>query len=422
MADGDLRKLYYWLNAASLTDSSTLLRRDMQTRAIERFFLDWTLHPSNDGRSPGYMRDLPALYSSAQPGTILWHAVRAIAFAGLRDHDSGSFAVKARESYGLALTRMRLLSDDGSKLVEDRILAALLLIDAFEKIHLSRQEPLGPHKDAIRHILALRGEEQFQSQKQFELWRAAQQRLQAQRIAQRDGPDDEQLEWISKLNVSLPDLHVCVDVEKMVVLCSAARKVVQDGGGKEIQSAEGAMRAKELLETMREIVASMDEWSRQVDAVWLPRRTDADPAMVRKSHQDTKPSFRRSQTLEYSDPWLAYKWNFHNASQIVLRQSMVEVMEYLSNHRHGQAQAQYQEEIAASRTTAKSLANTIIESCIPLLGFSKDSQAYPRGKMVRRFFALCAISVVQQARFASPEQKQTAKEVLDWIERSHRLP
>ena len=96
MTNDRLQALYYWLNSASLSRLSAPLRRDVETRAIERFFLDWTLTPSNDGRSPGYMYDLPALCSTAQPGTVLWHAVRAIAFAGLKNYDNGAFSAKAR--------------------------------------------------------------------------------------------------------------------------------------------------------------------------------------------------------------------------------------------------------------------------------------------------------------------------------------
>jgi hypothetical protein len=29
------------------------LKRDVETRAVERFFVNWTLHPSNHGVTPG---------------------------------------------------------------------------------------------------------------------------------------------------------------------------------------------------------------------------------------------------------------------------------------------------------------------------------------------------------------------------------
>lgn len=359
------------------------------------------------------MPELPALYTTAQPGSILWNAGRAMAFADLKDFNGGSFAVKARQSYGAALTRMRLIANDSKKLTQDGILAALLLIDKFELIYLSRRELLGPHKNALKHILYFRGEEHFQDRVHTEFWRAAQQRLQAQRITQRDDSEDEQLSWISKPNASLPDLHVCVDVEKMVVLCSAGRKLMQES-----DAVHEAKRASELLKKMREVVDSMQSWGPQVDDGWRPQRVDIYPAKEGESPATSR--FTMSPMLQYSDPWLAYKWNFHAASQIVLRQSMVEIMEHSSNLQDVEEDSNA-EEIAAMEEATIQLATTIIGSCVPLLGFSKETSLHTRGKMAKRFFAVCALWVVQQARFTSTEQKETATEVLEWIDRTHRL-
>lgn len=421
VTDKDLQRQYYWLNSTSLSELPTPPPRDIETKAVKRLFLDWTLNPSNDGRSPGYMCDLPALFSTAQPGTVLWHAVRAVAFAGLKDCDGGSFSLKARQSYGSALRRMRVIINDPQKLTEDRVLAALLLIDVFEKMFLCRRQPLGPHRDALQHILTLRGERQFEGRTQFELWRTAQQRLQAHRISRRDGPDNGQLEWIAKLNASLPDLHVCADVERMVVLCSAARQMVWDQPKADERSAERVGKLEELLQSMRGTVRSMEEWSCQVDAGWRPRRIESDPTGEVSVAKTTDRPFSNSDILEYSDPWLAYKWNFHKAGQIALRQSMIELMNSLQSLQSPEARCFYDEEMAASMKATEELAAAIIASCIPLLGSSTDRQASVRGKMVSRFFAICAMTVVEQAHVASPEQRSKAKVVLGWIGRTHQL-
>lgn len=436
LSDEDLQKLYYWLSESAMAvDLPQPIRRDVETRAVERFFLDWTLSPSNDGLSPGYLYNLPALYASAQPGSVLWHAVRAVAFADFRAYDNGSFGLKARQSYGAALTRMRILTEDNKKLVHDRILAALLLIDIFELIYLARREPLGPHKQALRHILSLRGEEQLHDRARFELWRTAQQRLQAQRITQRDDPaGEEQLGWIAKLNTRLPDVHVCVDVEKTVVLCSAGRGLMEvviarGGDGGRVEALEMENKVRELLQTMKEVVISMEEWASQVGNGWRPKRVGAVVGGCRKQ-EDTlvfAPPFAHLPALKYSDPWLAYKWNFHAASQIVLRQSMIEIIDYLAtiattDGKEEEAET-YRVERGRLKQASADLATTIMDSCVPLLGFSNEARngAYPRGKMVRRFFAVCAMWIVSRARFVEEEQRSTADEVLGWIERVHRL-
>lgn len=48
-----LQQQYSWLSDHALATVPEPLRRDVETRAVERFFVNWTLHPSNHGGSPG---------------------------------------------------------------------------------------------------------------------------------------------------------------------------------------------------------------------------------------------------------------------------------------------------------------------------------------------------------------------------------
>ena len=60
---------------------------------------------------------------------------QAVAFAdarNARDAENVSLAVKSQRSYGAALARMRAIIDDQQELADDRILAALLVIDIYE--------------------------------------------------------------------------------------------------------------------------------------------------------------------------------------------------------------------------------------------------------------------------------------------------
>ena len=104
------------------------------TRALDRFFVNWTLYPLNDGVSPGYMHDLPMLYLSATPESVLWLAVRAVAFADMKHATVGEigFYIMARQHYGAALSRIRAAAHEEQELTNDHILAATLLIDNFE--------------------------------------------------------------------------------------------------------------------------------------------------------------------------------------------------------------------------------------------------------------------------------------------------
>jgi hypothetical protein len=123
-----------WLNAHALVGLPGPLRRDVETRAVDRFFVNWILYPGPGGTSHGHLHNLPVLYQDAQPGSVLWHAVRAVAFADMRHFCDGevSFSVKARRSYGAALAGIRANVANDQELTTDHLLAALLLVDSFE--------------------------------------------------------------------------------------------------------------------------------------------------------------------------------------------------------------------------------------------------------------------------------------------------
>lgn len=82
------------------------------------------------------MHDLPMFLSTVEPGSLLSLAVRAVAFADVRNERIGGvpYHIKARQHYGAALTSLREVISDERYLRnnDDRILTAILLIDNFE--------------------------------------------------------------------------------------------------------------------------------------------------------------------------------------------------------------------------------------------------------------------------------------------------
>lgn len=369
------------------------------------------------------------LYLSAPDETVLKLAVKAVAFADMKNvlDGSESFSVKARKSYGAALSRMREAAADERRVANDRILAALLLIDNFELMFLSREEPLGPHSDAVWHVLRARGEQQFHSEHSFALWRIAHHRLMARQILQRSGPYPEQIEWLKNLNVNRPDLHISSDCLQMNVLCAAAKKLTdgQVGG----TAGEKAQHAQQLIGAIRSLTNAMDGWTSHLKSTaWGPRIVDVDrllPPTEAVGHHSTEryPPLPQPHILRYQDNWLAYIWNFHSASQIVLRESLVDVIEYYSDIADFE-EPEYLEVATSQYDTVRSLSENIMESYPPLLGFQEDpteETCFARGKMAGRFFILFSMWVVQRAKFTTSEHKQLASRVTDWIKSSHRI-
>src|ERR1700761_1347766 len=94
-------------------------------------------------------------------------------------------------------------------------------------MYLARTEPLGPHSEAVKHILRARGDGQLFDSSKFALWRLAHHRLQARQILLREQPEPEQIAWMNKLNLDRPDFHICGDILHMNILSAAARRLTQ---------------------------------------------------------------------------------------------------------------------------------------------------------------------------------------------------
>ena len=133
-ANPDTKYQLPWLNTHALAGLPGPLKRDVEARAVDRFFINWILYPGPAGTSHGHLQNLPLLYQDAPSGSVLWHAVRAVAFADVRHVWDGdvSFSVKARRSYGAALAGIRANAANDHEITTDHVLAALLLVDSFE--------------------------------------------------------------------------------------------------------------------------------------------------------------------------------------------------------------------------------------------------------------------------------------------------
>ncbi|ORY56412.1 uncharacterized protein BCR38DRAFT_469504 [Pseudomassariella vexata] len=409
---------YPWPNASALSSIvPPSLQLDLDTCALDRFFVNWTLHPCNHGVSPGHMDQLPRLYLSAAPGSVLWHAIRAVAFADMRYRTISArgetpFHIRAWQQYGEALKAMRALAlgvNEG--VADDSCLAAILLIDNFELMYLARNGPLGPHSDAIRYILHTRGDSQLLDRSGFALWRIAHHRLQSRQLLLREEPDAEQTAAAANKLLDESNMH---RKDGMMPLFPDA--VLQ--------------RAKLLVSSIRELNASVDSWAAKLTGVWKPEVKDPRSIPISQVEEGgfPVPRFPCPRFLSYHDICLAYLWNPHAASQLVLRESLVDVIRYISSlgpleeGDEAEAETFIEEEKAA----VEWLSSVIIRSLPPLLGFTHRQEgrrphSFTQGKMAGRLFSLFSMWVVERAQFTSVLHKQTAREVTAWINSSHRL-
>lgn len=123
-----------WVDNHLLAETPPSLLDDLESRVLDHFWTNWSLYSGKNGQSSGSFPALPMLYLSSPPQSIFWHAVRALAFADMKDPSDGegNFTTRALDHYGAALNNLQHLVDEGQLPFDDRILTAMLLIDVFE--------------------------------------------------------------------------------------------------------------------------------------------------------------------------------------------------------------------------------------------------------------------------------------------------
>jgi hypothetical protein len=292
-----------------------------------------------------------------------------------------------------------------------------------QSMYLGRTEPLGPHSDAVRHVLRARGDKQFFDRSGFSLWLVAHHRLQARQVMLREGPYPEQIAWMRKLDIDFLPLHISVDVQQMNALAAAAKKLTLGSAVARPISSEKVELARQLAQAIEALISSIKSWTAMTTDVWRPKTID--PHYMDVSSKFPIPHFTCPQLLSYHDIWLAYMWNFHAASQIVLRESLIDVINYTASGQMQEPGLEDMERIQREQDAVNRLSSILIRSFPQLLGFTHKDTRGPylpaQGKMAGRYFSLFSMCVVQSARSTPPKHKQTASEVIEWINSTHGL-
>lgn len=371
----DLQRQYPWLNEHAIAEIPEPLKRDIETRAIERFFVDWTVHPSKV--SPGHMHHLPMLYESAPAESVLPLVVQAVAFAdrrNARDSKNETFAVKAQRSYVAALARMRAIADNGENFADDRVLAALLLFDCYETVYLAKSDLLGTHSDAIQYVIYARGMDQLYHHPRFCLWRVANWQLQARQVLRGEEPSAIQQQLASKLNIDRPELHISADVLQISTLCAAAKRLLSDSAnGMARQTAENLDCAAYILQSMSSLLGSIDAWTSVVTGPWKPNafNTRENSELAEERHFASSLHYYCPLTFIYSDSSLACIWNFHFACQIVLREWAIRLTLFSSQLLDQEEATQVElDRINEQKEAIARLSGSVIRSVPPLMGFA----------------------------------------------------
>lgn len=211
-------------------------------------------------------------------------------------------------------------------------------------------------------------------------------------------------------------------------LAAAAKRITNNDSSSRILFPTKLTETRDLTLSILDLTASIQHWVSEVNEQWVPRILD--PNNISQSADDIPltmpiPPYTCPVVLDYHDLWLAYLWNMHGAAQIILRESLIEVIQQIRTQEGRELTADESQIIQGQRNALVELSCTIIKSFPQLMGFNlrqtNERYSLPNGMMIGRFFSLFSMSVVQSAQYVPTEYKNTASEVIRWIHSSHGL-
>ena len=178
--------------------------------------------------------------------------------------------------------------------------------------------------------------------------------------------------WLSKLNTSQTGIHFSADILQMSISIAAVKTLSCSSAGADGIHFETLKEAQDLAIAIKEFIASMESWTAEM----IDRSRLGDALGVDDAPHPFTPSSVSVDMFSYRDRELALLWNFHAASQIVLRESLVQVLGYSiyvpGNLENEAACSEVTEGIRLAQEAVEKLSSSLLQSISLLMGFSNS--------------------------------------------------
>ncbi len=299
-------------------------------------------------------------------------------------------------------------------------------------MYLAAERPLGVHSGAVKFVMNSRGTSQLDDRARFDLWRAANCRLQARQLQSGEPPDPGQVQMLSRLNTERPDIHVAADIMLITSLCAEARSLLSKCESMQLDGCQLGDALSQLLFRMRDAGNAASSWTSGVSALWRPTSVCSPTALQRNSILGNSPEHPVPMCdffhlLTYSSSWYAYIWNFHAAAQIMLHEQIQQLQQLQATlflcDSHGTVKDNKEREA----TTARQLALSILQSIPAVIGLTDAAGTHVappagQGRVAGRFLALFAVNTVSKSSLVTAQQRLVARNIVAWIHATHALP
>ncbi|KAF4975803.1 hypothetical protein FZEAL_7463 [Fusarium zealandicum] len=363
-----------------------------EDQAVNMFMEKYVLFPCSESSSPGFLEHLPCLFSevNVEGRYALRWAVQACAFADLsRDQSSGDLVGRALDCYGQALNALGQSLTEKGKPPDDHDLMTVVILDIFESLFMPDSSLSGSHTQGMAHILRLRGHEQFHDPRGWGLFRLAHHRLQKQQLAKQMSPLTESKDWLDALNDDLAANQLMETLDPDTLTCSQVLKLVD-----------------EMCRLDQEVTL----WRTKPE--WAFRIVSRDEIL---SSGET--NFQIPEIVQlHPDIWMAYEWNYHRTSRIILHQKLLaclRIVATLASSTEDLTSARTQESVNLVQTLADEVLSTVPQALgdIDRLGRLRTDESKPvRWQAVGAYLLLWPIKIIKDPKgLATDSQKMRAQ-------------
>ncbi|OCL03253.1 hypothetical protein AOQ84DRAFT_419804 [Glonium stellatum] len=394
----------------------------IEDQAVSRFFEKYVMYPCNHGSSPGFLEHLPSLFDEARVEgrkALRW-AVRAAAYGSLsNDQNSMTLSRKALQCYGLALSALAEALSDSSAPPDDSSLMTIVVLDLFEvtcqAVHLQDSVSIGSHAQGMAQVLRLRGPNQIYGARGWSLFRLSHHRLQRQQLGFKQDPLPESEAWLESLSDDLPYVRIEKDNFKISQICERARSLLKAINDTDLS----VVQTLDMVQQIRELDQATTTWRQSPG--WAFKTLHSSEIT-----QDVEilPKFPDFVQLHH-DVWIAYEWNYHRISRIILHEHLLECLERLEGSSASNDESilvliyPYQE---TSTAIIRDLADEILSTVPQSLGdidcegnILNASTGSSICKGVGGYFLLWPIRTIKKTRSATTSQKALAQGVFERI-------
>lgn len=227
------------------------------------------------------------------------------------------------------------------------------------------------------------------------------------------------------VEVDRPDLRLSVDALEMCILIGRATALLHEEP--DLEPEERRHAAQRLVFEMKDLIDTMHLWLASLPEAWKPTQVNglltSEPIAF---HTETSHGPMPRRLAIHHDMWLAYMLEYREVTELVMRESMIELFEMIEALSDSPDPQFFQDCIEQEVDEIKHITDAIIAQ-IPkfrYLAFNSKGplqRSFERPELAGRFHSIFAMTIMDKAAHVPVEAKLIARWVFESVKVDYQL-